>query len=87
MSDFSEKDYDAVEKAAFEKSMCAHIQEHGYKMADLMYDVFKCQDQLSHMKHALVEAGYMQFIEGDWKMRLERFVAPKPESKSKPEKK
>lgn len=46
MQDFTEKD-DSAEKAAFEKAMTERINKDGYKMADLMFEVYKCQRDLA----------------------------------------
>ncbi len=65
--DFASRSYDAVERTVFLKSMEERINdpERGYKMQDLIYDVYICQNQIANLKMALCDAGLMERIPGD----------------------
>lgn len=50
-------DEEAAEKATFCKAMEERINKDGYKMSDLMFEVFVCQKQICALKKALTASG------------------------------
>jgi hypothetical protein len=53
-TEFTGKD-DLGLRAVFEASMTKRIQEKGYKMSDLLFELFQCQLDISSLKSSLVE--------------------------------
>lgn len=71
-SSFVAKD-DSACRAAFEAAMKTKIETEGYKMSDLMYEVFRCQSSVQALTLAVEQ--------------LAKAPASKQASKPKPKKK
>lgn len=52
MIDYTQKDEQA-EKATFEAAMTQRIETQGYRMADVMWELYKCQKDINTLAHAL----------------------------------
>ena len=52
--DFNDKDNEAVERAAFEAAMIKRIDGEGYKMCDLMFEMYKLQRDVKMLKDAVL---------------------------------
>lgn len=50
--DYCEQDENA-ERAAFEAAMIDRIQNEGYKVSDLMFEVYQCQKDIEILKNTL----------------------------------
>ncbi len=51
---FCKKD-DSAERAAFEAAMINKIENEGYKMSDLLYELFRCQKDIALLKEQMIE--------------------------------
>ena len=51
---------DEAEKAAFEKAMTDKINKDGYKMSDLLFEVYQLQKQVSLIKSGLYKSGLFE---------------------------
>ena len=73
-AEFVAKD-DLAQKAAFEAAMINRIETEGYKMCDMLYELFQCQCDISHLKGSINELFAL------WEAEAKPFKVPKKKKK------
>lgn len=53
--DFSEEEEDSVQRTVFEAAIKKRMDEAGYSMADLLYEVFKCEAAIGNLQKQIIE--------------------------------